>query len=158
MVEAWEIRWRPDALSVSFHGRDLFAPVAALLAGKQHLGDWGQPLAPGDLVGAALDGDAADHGRILYIDSYGNGWTGLRPLGTADGSVAPDARLWVRGANGGQAVEPARTFGAVPKGTPFWYVNSSGLVEIAVNQDRADRVLGLTLGTPIGVRAPYIKL
>ncbi|WP_044562595.1 S-adenosyl-l-methionine hydroxide adenosyltransferase family protein [Azospirillum sp. B4] len=164
LVEAWEITWRPDALSASFHGRDLFAPVAALVAGGGEPGDWGRPLAPSDLVGAALDGGAADNGRILYIDGYGNGWTGLRPItdaqgaATLDGTVAPDARLWVRGAGGGQAVEPARTFGAVPPGTPFWYVNSSGLVEIAVNQGRADQALGFTLGTPVGVRAPYIKL
>ncbi|MEC4594199.1 MULTISPECIES: SAM hydrolase/SAM-dependent halogenase family protein [Nitrospirillum] len=162
LAEAWEIIWRPDILSVSFHGRDLFAPVAALAAKGaaegQELGDWVRPLALTDLVGAALDGGAAGNGRVLYIDSYGNGWTGLRPTGVLDGSVAPDARLWVGGPGGGRAVEPARTFGAVPPGTAFWYVNSSGLVEIAVNQGRADEALGFTLGSPIGVRAPYIKL
>ncbi|TWB75528.1 hypothetical protein FBZ87_104636 [Nitrospirillum amazonense] len=163
LAEAWEVTWRPEALSVSFHGRDLFAPVAALAAAGQELGDWARPLALADLVGAAPlygtgDGGAADNGRILYIDSYGNGWTGLRPAGVLDGGVAPDARLWVGGPGGGRAVEPARTFGAVPPGTAFWYVNSSGLVEIAVNQGRADAALGFTLGSPIGVRAPYIKL
>ncbi|MEA1677777.1 SAM-dependent chlorinase/fluorinase [Nitrospirillum sp. BR 11163] len=168
LAEAWEITWRPDALSASFHGRDLFAPVAALVAEGRELGDWARPLALTDLMGAGLagaapmgetgNGGAADNGRILYIDSYGNGWTGLRPAGVLDGTVAPDARLWVGGSAGGRAVEPARTFGAVPRGAAFWYVNSSGLVEIAVNQGRADDALGFTLGSPIGVRAPYIKL
>ncbi|MEA1649842.1 SAM-dependent chlorinase/fluorinase [Nitrospirillum sp. BR 11164] len=163
LAEAWEITWRPDALSASFHGRDLFAPVAALAVEGREPGDWVRPLALTDLVGAAPlggtgEGGAADHGRILYIDSYGNGWTGLRPAGVLDGTVASDARLWVGGPGGGQAVGPARTFGAVPRGTAFWYVNSSGLVEIAVNQGRADEALGFTLGSPIGVRAPYIKL
>ncbi|MBB6253503.1 SAM hydrolase/SAM-dependent halogenase family protein [Nitrospirillum iridis] len=162
-ADAWEITWRPPALSVSFHGRDLFAPVAALLAEGRGLGDWGRPLAITDLVGTDLVGTdpagvTADAARILYIDGYGNGWTGLRPVGPLGGGVAPDARLWVRGTGGGQAVGPAPTFGAVPKGTAFWYVNSSGLVEIAVNQGRADEALGFTLGTPVGVRAPYIKL
>ncbi|MEE3626412.1 SAM-dependent chlorinase/fluorinase [Nitrospirillum sp. BR 11752] len=163
LAEAWEITWRPPALSVSFHGRDLFAPVAARVAEGRELGDWARPLAVDDLTGAAPsrergEGDTAGNSRILYIDSYGNGWTGLRPTGSLDGTVAPDARLWVGGPEGGRAVEAARTFGAVPRGAAFWYVNSSGLVEIAVNQGRADQVLGFTLGSPVGVRAPYIRL
>ncbi|TWB38111.1 hypothetical protein FBZ90_113104 [Nitrospirillum pindoramense] len=167
LAEAWEITWRPPVLSVSFHGRDLFAPVAARVAEGRDMGDWARPLAvddlADDLAGAAPsgergEGDTVGNGRILYIDGYGNGWTGLRPTGALDGSVAPDARLWVGGPEGGRAVEPARTFGAVPQGAAFWYVNSSGLVEIAVNQGRADEALGFTLGSPVGVRAPYIKL
>jgi S-adenosylmethionine hydrolase len=36
----------------------------------------------------------------------------------------------------------------MPSGTAFWYANSSGLVEIAVNRGRADRQLGIAAGTP----------
>ncbi|MDZ5646985.1 SAM-dependent chlorinase/fluorinase [Nitrospirillum sp. BR 11828] len=163
VAEAWEVTWRPPVLSVSFHGRDLFAPVAAWVAGGGEPGDWARPLAVADLAGTLPmatggEGDTAGNARILYIDGYGNGWTGLRPAGALDGTVAPDARLWVGGPDGGRAVEPARTFGAVSRGAAFWYVNSSGLVEIAVNQGRADQALGFTLGSPIGVRAPYIRL
>jgi S-adenosyl-L-methionine hydrolase (adenosine-forming) len=39
----------------------------------------------------------------------------------------------------------------VPQGAAFWYVNSNGLVEIAINQGRADRVLNLTIGTSIEI-------
>jgi len=45
----------------------------------------------------------------------------------------------------------ADTFSAVPRGTAFWYVNSNGLVEIAVNQGRADRQLGLTVGASVAI-------
>jgi S-adenosylmethionine hydrolase len=39
----------------------------------------------------------------------------------------------------------------VPRGTAFWYVNSNGLVEIAVNAGRADRVLGFGIGAALAV-------
>ena len=43
----------------------------------------------------------------------------------------------------------AGTFSGRPIGTAFWYENSNGLVEIAVNQGRADRDLGLAIGSPV---------
>ena len=58
-----------------------------------------------------------------------------------------DARL----AATGRIMEHARTFSDRPPGTAFWYENSNGLVEIAVNQRRADRELGLTIGMPIEI-------
>ena len=50
----------------------------------------------------------------------------------------------------------ARTFSDVGPGEAFWYENSLGLVEIAVNQDAAARLLGLSVGTPVtfAKRAP----
>jgi S-adenosylmethionine hydrolase len=49
----------------------------------------------------------------------------------------------------GQRLAQANTFCSVPVGQAFWYRNSMGLVEIAVNRGRADRELGLSLGTLI---------
>jgi len=61
--------------------------------------------------------------------------------------VAPGARL---SASGREAAR-AETFSAVPQGAAFWYVNSNGLVEIAVNQGRADRELSLAVGAGIEI-------
>ena len=61
--------------------------------------------------------------------------------------LPPDARLVVAG----RLLERAGTFSDQPPGTTFWYENSNGLVEIAVNQGRADRELGLTIGMPIEI-------
>jgi S-adenosylmethionine hydrolase len=61
--------------------------------------------------------------------------------------VAPGARL----SAGGREVARAETFSAVPQGAAFWYVNSNGLVEIAVNQGRADRKLSLAVGAGIEI-------
>ena len=54
---------------------------------------------------------------------------------------------------GGRNIAHARTFSAVPPGEAFWYVNSNGLVEIAVNGGRADRALGLAVGSPVAILA-----
>lgn len=134
---ALEITWRPPSLSASFHGRDLFAPIAARLARGEPASVVTQfaaairfPEWPDDLV------------EIVYIDHYGNAITGLR------GACLPEhARLRA----GGETLAHAHSFPAVPRGTAFWYVNSNGLVEIAVNGGRADRALGLMIGSEVPV-------
>jgi S-adenosyl-L-methionine hydrolase (adenosine-forming) len=136
-LRSWEIVWRPELLSPSFHGRDLFAPVAARLAlsGPDAAGlckteitrmlDW-----PDDLA------------AIVYIDHFGNALTGLRAA-----TVPPAARL----AAGGRVLPRAGTFSDVPPGTAFWYENANGLAEIAVNGGRAGANLGLAVGSPVEV-------
>jgi S-adenosylmethionine hydrolase len=68
--------------------------------------------------------------------------TGLRAV-----TLPHDAKLVVAG----RVLEHARTFSDQLPGMAFWYENSNGLVEIAVNQGRADRELGLTIGIPIEI-------
>ncbi len=130
-----EIDWKPARLSASFHGRDLFAPVAAMLAR-------GDP-PPGQLRREASETDhdwPNDLQEIVYIDHYGNAMTGMR-----EAVVPGGARLAV----GSRTLEQARTFSDRPSGTAFWYENSNGLAEIAVNQGRADHDLGLAIGTRV---------
>jgi S-adenosyl-L-methionine hydrolase (adenosine-forming) len=134
----WEIIWHPGPLSPSFHGRDLFAPVAARLATGDPLEDFAPPAADESLKRGWPD----DLAEIVYVDHYGNGLTGLR--GTL---LSPKARLTV----GGQSLRRAATFSAVPPGKAFWYINSNGLAEIAVNGRRADETLGLAIGTEIAI-------
>ncbi len=135
----WEVTWRPPALSASFHGRDLFAPVAGRLAQGE------PPSAMARSCAAARHPDWPDDlTEIVYIDHYGNALTGLR------GECLPQtARL----AAGGRRIAHAQTFSAMPKGEAFWYVNSNGLVEIAVNAGHADRALGLAVGSSIAILA-----
>ncbi len=136
-ARASAILWRPTRLSASFHGRDLFAPTAALLA-------------RGELPSGALrDAEPArfpewpdDLPEIVYIDGYGNAMTGLRAA-----ALPAPTRL----AAGGRELARARTFSDVPPGAAFWYGNANGLAEIAVNSGRADRALNLAVGAPVTV-------
>ena len=133
--ETYAIRWRPIQLSASFHGRDLFAPVAASLA-RGDIPD----SAPTTLMmpeGMAWPDDLA---QVLYIDHYGNANTGLRAS-----SLSLNQGLKI----GEHILERARVFAEVPPKTLFWYENANGLVEIAANQDSAAARLGLQIGDSV---------
>lgn len=129
------IDWRPERMSDTFHGRDLFAPVAARLATGGAVESTPLPLA------AVAKPEWPDElPRIVYVDVYGNAMTGIRA-----GCLPASAVLRV----GAVEVRHARTFGAVPEGSAFWYGNSNGLVEIAVNRGRADRLAGVSVGAEV---------
>jgi len=136
-THVWDIDWKPERLSASFHGRDLFAPVAAMLGRGEP--PPGRPRMDDTHRSADWPDDLCE---IVYIDHFGNAVTGLRAL-----MLQHDAKLVATG----RVLEPARTFSDRPPGTAFWYENSNGLVEIAVNQGRADSELGLTIGMPIEI-------
>jgi S-adenosylmethionine hydrolase len=80
--------------------------------------------------------------EIIYIDHYGNAMSGLRAI-----MLPRDARLVAAS----RSLKRAGTFSDQPPGTAFWYENSNGLAEIAVNQGRADRELGLAIASPVGI-------
>lgn len=138
-VAWWRITWQPERLSATFHGRDWFAPVAAMLA-------------RGDTVpGVAIEHPARDSiawpedlAEIIYLDHYGNAYTGLRAR-----SLTSDSLITIAG----QQLRRARTFGDVPAGNCFWYENSHGLIEIAANQANAAQLLGLNVGSPVLVHS-----
>lgn len=129
----WRIDWRPAFCSDSFHGRDLFLPIAlALTRGRLPLPCQGIP--PEMAQGYA---GLRESGRILYVDHYGNLMTGL------DADRASQHALLQAG---DRVLSHARTFCEVEQGQAFWYRNAFGLVEIAANQARADHLLGLLVG------------
>lgn len=136
----WEIIWHPGSLSPSFHGRDLFAPIAARLARGESLAALAQPT-PDEQASRGWPDDLAE---IVYIDHYGNAMTGLRGvLLPAKAGLAASGRRLAR----------AATFSAVRPGEAFWYINANGLAEIAVNGGRADETLRLAIGDPITIEA-----
>jgi S-adenosyl-L-methionine hydrolase (adenosine-forming) len=136
-AEWWEITWRPEVLSTSFHGRDLFAPFAAQLAlGKGPEAVGARPLY--DPV------QCEPHpAEVIYVDRWGNLISGLQAAELSE-KVVIEA--------GDHQIPNAATFSSVGQGELFWYQNSMGLVEIAANMDDAARKLGLDIGDPVAVR------
>lgn len=138
------LSWQPPSLSASFHGRDLFAPAAAQLAQAADDQAWRQsiatPLPPSTVLpGSDWPDDLAE---VIYLDGFGNAMSGIRAEKLPAGlSVAIN----------GRTIRKARTFSDVPKGEAFWYENSIGLIEVAVNQGRAAEKLGLDIGSAIGL-------
>ena len=135
-ARAYALSARSQDASVSFHGRDIFAPAAARLArGDRSVLEASQALT------TALD--AGDHAQVIYIDHYGNVMTGLRA------TAAQEQQALGAGAH---IVPHARVFSAVAPASLFWYVNSIGLIEIAANQASAAALLSAVVGMPVLLR------
>ena len=135
-LAVWQITFKPERLSASFHGRDLFAPVASIIAAGGAVP--GDPMTPDLIRGADWPDDLP---KIIYIDHFGNAITGLRAVSLPENAIL-DA--------GGHQFSRARVFSDVASDAVFWYENANGLAEIAVNRGRADR-FGLTVGTSVVV-------
>jgi S-adenosylmethionine hydrolase len=155
--------WLP-ATTATFHGRDIFAPVAAHLAARTASFErLGPIVALEDLVrlpepGASV-GDGTLETAVTYVDSFGNvRLAGSRDdLAAAIGSLEAEPKLEVSlgGADGTAGKrEPTtfrRTFGRAPLGSSLVYVDSSGGLALADNQGDAAARLGLAVGDRIRI-------
>lgn len=135
----WHIAPPMHGVSASFHGRDVFAPVAAAIARGRFPDEHAIEVPKLD-----VDFGGEDLAQIIYVDHYGNCHSGIRA-----GNAPREARLVAKG----NAISYARVFSSAPQGAAFWYENSQGLVEIAVNCGSAATALGLSVGDAIGWEA-----
>ncbi len=160
VAEAIEISaspWRLEPVSATFHGRDLFAPVAARLACGAPLASAGIPLEPAELVAAELthprrEGDALV-AHVVTTDTFGNAVldaahgdlmeSGLK-LGDAIAARAGSRRI--RGV-------VARVFADVEPGALLLYEDATGALALAVNGGDAAALLGLRPGDEVRLEA-----
>jgi S-adenosylmethionine hydrolase len=155
--------WAPAERSATFHGRDLFAPVAAKLATGADFQEVGPTLDPDGLVRLAWPEPVVAPGElattVVYTDSFGNlRLAGARSdLETALGALSRGAILRLSASvDGGPEVSHhearwATTFGEVPRGGLLAYIDSSGDLAIAVAEGSAARALGLGTGASIRI-------
>ncbi|WP_417789102.1 SAM hydrolase/SAM-dependent halogenase family protein [Terasakiella pusilla] len=129
---AYVIDWRPEHLSLSFHGRDLFGPVAAKLATEQEVA---MTILPLDQL--VILEEEQNHYAIAHIDDFGNCWVSI-----PDFEISKEATILIKNHH----FFYSAVFSDTEKGKPFWYINSSGFVEIAVNQGDAAGRFNLTIG------------
>ncbi len=141
--------WMPTP-HPTFHGRDIFAPVAAYLAAGATLLSVGESIPPEDLVrlpwpSPTRAGDAVT-GEVIHTDHFGNLITNIRDT---DLEALTRARVTLAGGDVGQLV---RTYSDRGPGEAAAYIGSSGLLEIAVVECNAAQVLGAGRGAPVTVR------
>ena len=145
-VEITELRI-PRGASPTFHGRDLFAPAAAMLACGTPLQSLGRQFAstPHRLVYAEPHYEGKSVlGEFVYLDRFCTQVTNLNT-----DLVPPYATMEVEGLDLGPL---RRTFGDVPTGGLLAYVGSDGAVEVAVRDGSAARRLGLGVGGRVRAR------
>jgi len=156
VLEAVEISaspWRLEPVSATFHGRDVFAPVAARLAAGEALAEAGVPLAPEELVGLELPAARAERGALVatvtVTDSFGN-----VILAASHRDLAPTGLLLghpVAARTGGRRVlgVVARTFADVGRGRLLLYEDAGGALALAVNGGDAAALLGVRSGDEV---------
>jgi S-adenosylmethionine hydrolase len=143
-------------VSPTFHGRDLFAPVAGALSRGTRPDELGPEVT--DFVrlpfaAAVVEVGARVSGSVIHVDRFGNCVTNITPCDLDEESLARGARLSVAG----REIKTFRRFFADEGGAgvePFAVWGSAGLLEIAVFRDSAARVLGAARGSEVEVLLP----
>ncbi len=150
----------PEAMIPSpgetFHGRDVFAPAAALLAaGEAALEDLG-PVIAGDQVVPLLlplteTKGAVVSGEAWWVDMFGNVQTNVGPDELSSVGVAPGEVVTVKVGATLHSVPWVTSYGDVGEGEPLLHVDSVGLIAIAVRGGSASEDLGLMEGMAVSL-------
>jgi S-adenosylmethionine hydrolase len=164
VVEAVEIEgspWRLEPVSATFHGRDIFAPVAAHLAAGEALADGGDPCDPDGLVSVELPRPRREDGSLLvhavYIDRFGN----VQLNAGHDHLIGSDDGLGVglgdtveieAGSHGRHRAHYVRTFADVDPGGLLLYEDADRTLAVAVSHGSAADRLGLAPGDELWIR------
>lgn len=134
-----------ESPSLTFHGRDIFAPLAAeLAAGRVAIGDIGiktQNWTPGWLEEPSVTGHRAA-GIVITIDAFGNLITNI-DASLIESFENPIVRL------AGHEFAIRSTYGRVRPGDYLALINSFGVIEIARSEGNAADGLGTDRGAPV---------
>jgi S-adenosylmethionine hydrolase len=135
--------WRAD-VSTTFHGRDIFAPVAAHLAAGKDAKEFGNEIEYSSLIrlpDPRLDiAKSGITGVVRYIDRFGNLITNI------DSASLESSRHLVAG---GREIPVRESYSSVQSGELLALGGSHGFVEIAMNGGRADSALNAKIGTEV---------
>jgi S-adenosyl-L-methionine hydrolase (adenosine-forming) len=146
-----------DRVTATFHGRDIFMPVAAHLTADAELAAAGQEVDVGGLVtlpaAERLVHDSTAAGEVLTVDRFGNVQLTITTADAAHIGLRSGGALLVQYGRHQLTLPYRETFGAVPHGELVGYADSAGLVSIAVNGGDAAQRLGLPPGARISITA-----
>lgn len=140
----------PGPASATFHGRDVFAPVAAHILNGLDIRNLGT--LPGRYtlldMPAPTVGESTITGRVIYVDRFGNLITNLARTFLIEHTYMEELRVNCVG----QDLGPLKhSYGYVAPGAMVALINSMGMIELAVNQGRACDVLGVGVGAEVCV-------
>jgi S-adenosylmethionine hydrolase len=144
-------------MSATFHGRDVFAPVAAGLADGTPLEQVGTPVDPASLVTLAPLGAQVEHQAlrvpVVAVDRFGNLELAAVPADLTAAGLAGLEQLVVRTAGGSAPVRCGRTFSDVPAGDLLLYEDSGGALSVAVSAGSAAGRLAVAPGDELRITA-----
>ncbi len=136
-IQAYKITWQPLELSCTFHGRDIFAPVAAKIMQADFDGIENIPV--NDVMRFDWPNDIFE---IIYIDAYGNLMTGIAATAISRATI-----LELKGIK----IYFSKTYADMLPDTLCWYVNSNQLVEIALREGHAAKTHFCEIGDSVNI-------
>lgn len=142
--------WRTPNPSPTFHGRDVFAPVAAHLTAGRALSEVGSPTNTIQQLHwvQPLADDQGIRGWVVHIDRFGNAITNIPGDLLATSASGRDLKCYI----GSEILSGVhRTYGDVDAGEPVVLVGSAGLLEISVNGGDAAALLSIQKGSAVSV-------
>ena len=140
-------------VSPTFHGRDIFMPVAAHLAAGKELSAAGDEIGLADLVtlpaptSRVHDGEA--EGEVMSVDRFGNVQLSIVAADMGELGIGFGSPLVVRAGRRQLTVPFLETFAAVAPGEVVAFTDSAGLISLAVNAGDAAQQLGLPPGAHV---------
>jgi hypothetical protein len=154
-VDLEQSPFRLDPVSATFHGRDVFAPVAARLALGAALEDAGAPIDAAQLTQLDAAGPEVSEGSVRatvrLADRFGNLQLQMRPADMQAAGIDPGAPVAVTGSAESARGVYGHTFGDAPAGMPVVYRDSSGWIAVALNGASAAQALAARTGTSLTV-------
>lgn len=143
------------SISRTFHGRDLFAPAAAHLAGGTPLAELGPPIDPETLVRLDVPEPDFSEGAIgataLYVDSFGNIALNLTREDLEQAGIVPGTRLELDFEGEKYYAVCARTFADARMGDMILYEDSYRNMSIAISSGNAAAMLHVVVGQSLGI-------
>ncbi len=146
-ADIYEVTYLPEGgLSDTFHGRDVFAPVAGMLAGGRPLDELARAI-PGvaefEIPQPQTNASNRIAGSIVYIDRFGNAMSNIPRSLVKGRAVVRVAGVEIKGVS--------RSYAEKEPGTPLAVFNSFDMLEIAVNRGNAAEELGIEEGVEVTV-------
>ena len=144
----------------TFHGRDVFAPAAAVLAsGEAAIGDLGSEVDPRTVVPMMLplveeDRFGGVKGEVLWVDHFGNAQTNVTPDDLSSIGLEPRADVTAMFVGVEHRMPWVEAYAHVPSGEAMVHVDSYGQIAIAVRDGRADERFSLAAGIALSFKGP----
>jgi len=157
VVDVYEVeKYTLPVVSRTFHGRDVFAPVAARISMGKPIEDVGRRISVKSIVSIEISKSETHNGEIIgeviYIDSFGNAVTNIHPnslrlLGIEEGDLVSVEIDRIR-----YEIPWVKAYSDVGKGELLIITNSFNYIELSVNQGNASEALKLKVGSKIIVK------
>jgi S-adenosyl-L-methionine hydrolase (adenosine-forming) len=152
IVELTESKFWLPQISSTFHGRDIFAPVAAHVVAGVPLAQLGRPidgLKPARVAMPESQGRGVLQGHIIHVDHFGNCITNVTHEHLHSHHLGQQIIVEIIDQ---QLSGLFRTYADGPTGVPMCLIGSSGHVELSVRNGNAARVLGVDIGDKFRIR------